>query len=572
VHDKAKCTTGERESLVASCTRDTREPRYNAPVTAAPDVLIVGAGASGAAVAWSLAEAGFKVLCLEQGGWIRPRDMPHRHLDWELHRLTDFNADPNVRRRPEDYPVNDAASAFSPLMFNAVGGSTIHWSAHFPRYHPSDFRVKSLDGVGDDWPLDYAALEPFYDLNDRMNGVAGVNGDPSQPPRSPRQTPPIPVGALGATMARGFERLGWHWWPSDGAFNSAPYPEGGPTRQPCNHCGPCDLGCPIGARVSVDLTYWPRAEALGAELRTWCRVREITVDAAGRASGVLYYDRDGALHAQPAGVVVVACNGVGTPRLLLNSRSRLFPDGLANRSGLVGKRLMFHGYGTAWGVFDQPLDSYRGPSSNMVMSHEFYETDPSRGFARGFQLQVTRQGNPLGAALAHAHLLGPDQRLPWGADHHASFQERFNHTLVVSMNGEDLPETVNEVALDPDLTDADGVPAPLIRYRLSEGSRRMIDFAMARAEEVLRAAGARQVYRPETLPTAGFHLMGTCRMGDRPYGSVVDRWGRAHDVPNLFLVDGSVFVTSAGVNPTPTIQALALRTADYIKREARSIP
>src|SRR5918912_1052850 len=151
-----------------------------------PGVLIVGAGASRAAGASSLAAAGLTVTCLEQGGWIRPEDMPHHHLDWELHRLTDFNADPNVRRRPEDYPVNEAASDFSPLMFNAVGGSTIHWSAHFPRYHPSDFRVRSLDGVGDDWPLTYEQLEPFYELNDRTIGVAGLTGDPSQPPRSAR--------------------------------------------------------------------------------------------------------------------------------------------------------------------------------------------------------------------------------------------------------------------------------------------------------------------------------------------------------------------------------------------------
>jgi choline dehydrogenase-like flavoprotein len=227
---------------------------------------------------------------------------------------------------------------------------------------------------------------------------------------------------------------------------------------------------------------------------------------------------------------------------------------------------MFHAYGTTWGVFDEPLDSWRGPQSNMLMSHEFYETDERRGFVRGFQLQVTRQGAPLGAALAHTHLLPREQALPWGARHHDVFQERFNQTLVVSMNGEDLPETINEVALDPSLTDSDGIPAPLIRYRESDNSRRMAAFAMERAAEALIAAGASATYRPNTLPTAGFHLMGTCRMGEKPYGSVVDRWGRSHDVSNLFVVDGSVFVTSGGVNPTPTIQALALRTADYLAR------
>src|SRR5262245_10896953 len=274
-----------------------------------PDALIVGAGASGAAVAWSLARAGFSVVCLEQGDWVRPESMPHWQLDWELRRLTDFNADPNVRGRPEDYPVNDRASAFTPLMFNAVGGSTIHWSAHFPRYHPSDFRVRSLDGVGDDWPLTYEELEPWYDLNDRMVGVAGLAGDPSQPPRSPRQTPPVPIGRLGRTIARGFDRLGWHWWASDGTINAAAY--GG--RNPCNYCGPCDLGCPIGARSSADVTYWPLAIELGVDLRTRCRVREITLDELGRARGALYYDPAGRLVEQTASLVVMACNGVGTP-------------------------------------------------------------------------------------------------------------------------------------------------------------------------------------------------------------------------------------------------------------------
>jgi choline dehydrogenase-like flavoprotein len=529
-----------------------------------PDVLIVGAGASGAAVAWRLSEAGCRVTCLDQGGWM-PQDASSQP-DWELRRLTDLNPDPNVRRRMEDYPLNNGASAITPLMFNGVGGSTLGWGAHYPRFHPSDFRTYSLDGVGDDWPLTYDELEP-YDLNDRLIGVSGTAGDPSAPARPTRPTPPLPIGRDGTLIAGGFERLGWHWWPSDAAIVTTGY-DG---RLPCNHCGPCGLGCPRGARSSADVTYWPRALAQGVELRTHCRVREIAVDARGRARGALYYDADGRLQEQRAPVVVVACNGVGTPRLLLTSRSSLFPDGLANRSGLVGKNLMFHAYGTAWGVFDQPLESYRGPQANMLLSHEFYETDERRGYVRGFQLQVTRQGAPLGAALAHSHLLPPEERLPWGADHHAAFAERFNHTACVSMNGEDLPETVNEVTLDPELTDAHGIPAPLIRYRLSENSRRMVDFAMERADDLLRAAGARSVHRPNTLPTAGFHLMGTCRMGDKPYGSVVDRWGRSHDVPNLFLVDGSVFVTGGGVNPTPTIQALALRTADYLIREARNI-
>ena len=523
-----------------------------------PDVVIVGAGASGAAVAWSLASAGFKVVCLEQGDWVSPHTLPHHQTDWELRRLSDFNADPNVRGLDVDYPVNEKESTFSPLMFNAVGGSTIHWSAHFPRYHPSDFRVRSLDGDGDDWPLSYDELAPFYDLNDRTIGIAGRTGDPSQPPRSDRQTPPIPLGPLGEAMARGFDRLGWHWWPADTAIVTAPF--GG--HPACNNCGPCDLGCPTGARSSADVTYWPLALELGVELRTRCRVREITVDETGRACGVLYYDESGSLVEQRAPLVIVAANGVGTPRLLLNSRSRHFPDGLANRAGMVGKCLMFHPWGAASGILPESVDSFQGPIGCSIFSHEFYETDTSRGFIRGFMMQIVRETGPLNEALGGATAT----RIPWGTGHHAAFAERFGRVVNMGIMGEDLPEMVNEVTLDPTLTDSDGIPAPLVRYRLSENSLRMMEFAAARATEALEAAGATKVLVRIPVKQSGWHLLGTCRMGDDPKTSVVDRWGRAHDVPNLFVVDGSLMVTSAAVNPTSTIQALALRTADYIKR------
>ena len=524
-----------------------------------PDVLIVGAGASGAAVAWYLARAGFRVTCLEQGGWVDPQALAAYREDWEDHRYTDFSPDPNVRGLREDYPVNDAASAYAPLMYNAVGGSTIHWSAHFPRFQPSDFRVRTLDGVANDWPLTYEELGPYYDLNDRMVGVAGLAGDPAHPPRSPRQTPPLPLGRLGETMARGFDRLGWHWWPSDAAINSTAY--GG--RPGCNNCGPCDLGCPIGARSSADVTYWPLALQLGVDLRTHCRVREIAVDAAGRARGAVYYDADGQLHEQRAALVIVACNGVGTPRLLLNSRSRAFPDGLANSSGLVGKNLMFHTFASAGGVFAEPLESHKGPIGSCIVSHEFYETDRSRGFLRGYQLQIVRGSGPLEAAMGG--LTG--QRIPWGRDHHAAFDARYGHLAFIGVMGEDLPEACNEVALDPILTDADGIPAALVRYRLSENSEAMLAHGIANARAVLEAAGATATFAANPLRNSGWHLMGTCRMGDDPATAVTDRWGRAHDVPNLFIVDGSTFVTSAVGNPTTTIQALALRTADYLRRE-----
>ena len=527
------------------------------------DVLVVGAGASGAAFVWSLAEAGMEVMCLDQGGWVDPASYPSTEDDWEIHRQTDFNADPNFRRLPEDYPVNDSESPIAPLMYNAVGGSTIHWAAHFPRFHPSDFRVRTLDGVADDWPVTYEGLEPFFDVNDRIMGVAGLVGDPAYPEKSPRQTPPIPLGKLGDAVASGLDKLGWHWWPSDSAVLTAAY-DG---RAACNNCGPCDIGCTRRAKASTDVTYWPKAVAKGAVIKTRARVREVTVGKDGLADGVVYYDADGRVKRQNARVVVMACNGVGTARLLLNSRSALFPDGLANSSGLVGKNLMFHPYSIVTGVFDEALDGYKGPFGLSLISQEFYETDPSRGFVRGYAFQIARSSGPVGTALGG---MGGDI-LPWGAKHHEAFATSFGHTATFAVVGEDLPEEHNQVTLDAELTDSDGIPAPKVSYRMSDNSLKMMEHGIARATEALEASGAKEVLVNPLLRPAGWHLMGTARMGTDPKASVVDAHGRSHDVKNLFVVDGSIFVTAGAVNPTSTIQALALYIADYVKRNARDL-
>ena len=527
-----------------------------------PDVLVIGAGASGAALTWSLSQAGIKVVCLEQGGWIDPSAYPTGDLDYEVHRQSDFSADPNLRELSHDYPVHNLESDIVPLMYNAVGGSTIHWGAHFPRFHPSDFRVRTLDGVADDWPLTYQELEPYYDLNDRMMGVSGLNGDPASPPRPPRPMPPLALGVFGETIIKGFDKMGWHWWVSDNAITSVPY-DGRPG---CNYCGPCDVGCIPKAKASTDVTYWPKAIQMGAVLKTHTRVREITVNKEGLAQGAIYYDSDGIVHQQSARIVVMACNGVGTPRLLLNSRSALFSDGLANSSGLVGKNLMFHPSALVSGIFEQRVDGYKGPYSSSILSQEFYETDPRRDFVRGYIWQVVR-GFAGPVSVAFGGRLG--HGTPWGPEHHKMFKQRFAHTISINVLGEDLPEEHNQVVLDPDLTDSSGIPAPRVRYKLSENSYKMLDHGVAGAREVLEAAGARDFLIVPQVRVAGWHLMGTARMGADPKTSVVDRWGASHDVPNLFIVDGSQLVTCAGVNPTSTIQALALRTSDYLKTEGR---
>ena len=528
------------------------------------DVLIVGAGASGAAAAWRLARAGLKVACLEQGDWVDPAAAPSLRPDWEIARQTTHHPNPNVRRDPADYPVDDRDAAIKPFLYNAVGGSTLLWGAHFPRFRPSDFRTRTLDGVGHDWPISYEDLAPYYDENDRMTGVSGLAGDPGNPPRAPRQMPPVPPGRGALRLARAFDRLGWHWWPADTAINTQAY---GADRGACNNCGPCDLGCPRRARASADITYWPAALAAGVTLITRARAFEVETDARGLATGVAYYDGEGKARRRRARVVALAANGLGTPRLMLLSTSRRFPDGLANDTGLVGRRLMHHPTGMVTGTFDDPLDGWAGPFAVSILCQQFYETDPARDFVRGYQMQLIRSDGPVGTAVG-----GYLPRIPWGADHHARFRRTFGHTASLTVTTEDLPRDDNRVTLSDSLRDAHGIPAPKMTYSLDDNTRRMIAHGLARATEALREAGARETTPQPLVADAGFHLLGTACMGADPGTSVTDARSRAHAVPNLMILDGSVFATAAALNPTSTIQALALRAADALIRDRHAIP
>ena len=520
------------------------------------DVLIIGSGASGAAVAWSLAETKMRILCLEQGDWVKPTDYPTNGRDWEARLFGDFAINPNRRARETDYPINNGTSPIHVVNFNGVGGSTIMYTAHYPRLHPSDFRVKTLDGVADDWPVDYQTLEPFFAENDRMMGVSGLAGDPAYPLHHPPM-PPLPLGKSGARFGKALNKLGWHWWPSDSAIATTDY-DG---RAACINLGHCTPGCAQGAKASTDITYWPHAIRAGVELRTRCRVREIVTDESGLASGVIYYDAEGEEHFQPAEMVIVACNGVGTPRLMLNSTSARFPNGIANSSGLVGRNLMLHPFALTYGYVDEPLDGNQGPPLNL-WSQEFYETDPSRDFVRGYTLQLHRGTGTIVEAITST-IAG---RLPWGEDHHRVYRQLMNHRLAMSTITEDLPEEHNRVTLDPVLKDSNGIPAPRIDYTMSENTRKMMAHGVARSKDILEAAGAGNFGVEAPILNGGWHLMGTARIGSDPERSVVNEWGRCHDVKNLFVVDGSIWVTSGGVNPTSTIQALALYIADTIKQ------
>ncbi len=525
------------------------------------NVLIVGAGPAGAVAAAYLAEHGFGVVCLEQGKWQNPSDYPGDKAEWELIAQRSWHPNPNVRAQPADYPCELSESDVNPLMFAGVGGSTILYAAHWLRFLPSDFRVRSLDGVADDWPYTYEELLPYYERIDLEVGTAGLAGDTAYPPGAPPPLPPHPITSIGRTVAQGLNTLGWHWWPAPNAIPTRDY---GHLKQ-CVRYGTCMSGCPNGSKASFDLVSWPKALEHGARLVTGARVREVTVDASGRATGATYVDREGREHHQAADVVIVAANGVGTPRLLLLSTSSRYPDGLANSSGLVGKRLMMHPFATVTGLFDEPFDSWAGPFGQYIQSMQFYETDESRGFVRGAKWGLMPTGGPLGAAMSPFSTA----QTPADAELHRLVRERLGHSTIWGLIGEDLPEETNYVTLDSTLTDSDGIPAPKIVYRNSENSRAMLRFHVDRARESLEASGSTSTFEEIGVPDSGWHLLGTTRMGDDPATSVVDEYGKTHDVPNLYVYGGSTFPTSSGVNPTATVAATTLRCVEHLVQGAR---
>jgi choline dehydrogenase-like flavoprotein len=521
-----------------------------------PDVLIIGAGASGAAAAWSLSQTTLKIVCLEQGGFMNPEEYPSSKIEWESMKYNEYNVSPNIRNLPSDYPINDSSSPIAIANYNAVGGSTILYSGHFPRFHPSDFRVKELDHVADNWPLNYNDLEPFYNLNDKMMGVSGLTGDPAYP-LIEGMFAPIPLGEMGEVIGKGFNKLGWHWWPSYSAIITHESMH----RGKCINLGPCNMGCPQGAKSSTDVTYWPIALNNGVELRTQCRVREVTVDKNGKLTGAIYYDKDGVENFQKAKIVLIACNGVGTPRLLLNSTSKIFPTGLANNSGLIGKNLMLHPLGYVEGIFDHNLNSNLGPHGCCLQSQEFYETDLKRGFVRGYTMQILRGPGPVETTLS-----GVGRReIPLGVEHHNAVKNTLGKSIGIGIIVEDLPEFHNSVTLDPDIKDSNGIPAPKINYQLSENSKKMLAHGLERGKEVMNAAGSIKTMSFGPVRNTGWHLMGTAKMGNDKENSVVDKFGQTHDVRGLYIIDSSIFVTSGGVNPASTLQALSLFICNKIK-------
>jgi choline dehydrogenase-like flavoprotein len=527
-----------------------------------PEVLVIGAGLSGAVVAERLSRDGVSVTCLEQGRRYDRSEYPGDKPHYELASLGPWHGSPNVRRNAADYPINDTDAEMKPLLFNGVGGSTVLYGGHWMRFLPSDFRTRSLDGVGDDWPISYEDLAPYYDAVDRQFGASGIAGDPAYPERPDYPLPPLPVGRWGERVAEGHEKLGWHWWPGSNSILSRPY-EG---RRPCVQRSTCGTGCNEGAKASTDITHWPIAERAGARLLTDARVSRIVTDGKGRARGAVFRRGRGSEELIEADLVVLAASAIGTSRLLLASADARNPDGLCNGSGLVGRRLMLHPFTRVVGFFDEPLGSHQGHWGQSLYSLEYAETDPDRDFVRGAKWNLTPTGGPLSAVL----FPWEDEPL-WGEAMHEHVRKWLGRSAIWGISCEDLPELDNRVTLDDTLVDSDGIPAPRLVYRTSENSRRMLAFNLERARQSLLASGAYEIASRPMMPEFGWHPLGTCRMGHDATTSVVDPFGRSHELPNLFIADGSVMVTGSSMNPAATIAALALRTADNILATRREV-
>ena len=520
------------------------------------DVVVIGAGPVGAAVSWRLATQGLNVVCVERGDWVRADGLRRNGPDWELRRSRELHANPNIRACPDDDPIDDEDSPIKPMMAYGVGGTSWHWSAHVPRFRPDDFRVHSLDGVADDWPLRYEDLRPYYALNEERWGVASWSSGTLTATSGEGALELPTIGSHGRRLAAAFDDLGWSWGPVDLVVGRR---AGDPQTEHCTHIGPCDLGCPSRMRSLAEQAYLLDALAAGARLMTRTRVLSLEHDAAGHVVAAVAATELGTVRVRGS-CFVLAANGSSTPRLLLLSANGRCPNGLANGSGLVGRNLMLHPYARADGLFPEALGSWVSGEKAGFVSFEFYPTDRSRGFVRGLKLQLVTAPGPV--ALATGAVVGAP--LPWGGGHHVAFEERFDHLCGLTVCAEDLPELENRIVLSDRVFGRDGLPAAKWIYRVSQNSRKILDFGLGRAEEILCHAGATKCYRTPLRDQAGFHIMGTARMGTDRETSVTNSFGRCHDVPNLFIADASTFVTSSAANPTATAQAVALRCADHI--------
>lgn len=499
------------------------------------DMVIVGCGAGGSTMLQRLARAGWNTVALDAGPFWDP------DTDWVSdeagsHRL--YWTEPRVIAGDDPVPLGSNNSG------RGVGGSMVHYAGYTPRFHPSDFDTHSRDGVGADWPISYDDLRPYYADMEGELPVAGEKwpwGDPHSYPHRPH-----PVGGNGEIFLRGADRLGVtaKVGPvaiTNGRFGNRPH---------CIYRGFCLQGCKVNAKASPLITHIPDALAHGAEIRANAMVTRIAVDpGTGAATGV-HYVHDGIEHFQRARAVAIAGYSIETPRLLLNSSSTRFPDGLCNDFDQVGRYLMVQGAPQTAGRFDAEVRMYKAPPPE-VSSEQFYETDPSKPYKRGFSIQTV---SPLPITWAE-HVVAQGY---WGA-RLREYMSDYVHWSCLGALCEFLPQPENRVTLAEE-TDRHGLPVARFSYTRCDNDKALMAAAQTVMEDLLRAAGADEVI---TIDRAA-HLVGGARMSADEHHGVVDSSCRSFAVPNLYITDGSVLPTQGSANPALTIMAVAARAADQL--------
>ena len=500
------------------------------------DLVIVGCGAGGGTLLQRMARAGWRVVALDAGPFWDP------DADWVSdeagsHRL--YWTEPRVIAGEDPVPLGSNNSG------RGVGGSMVHFAGYAPRLHPSDFHTWSADGVGADWPISYEELKRYYEDIEEELPVSGQSwpwGDPHDYRYSPQ-----PTGGNGEIFLRGAAALGIgaRVGPvaiANGRFGNRPH---------CIYRGFCLQGCKVNAKASPLITHVPDALAHGAEIRANCMVSRVEVGAQGSATGVVYL-RDGIEHFQRARVIAVAGYSIETPRLLLLSTSPRFPDGLCNDDGQVGRYVMVQGAPQTAGRFDEEIRMFKAPPPE-VSSEQFYETDPSKDYRRGFSIQNV---SPLPITWAE-HVAAQGH---WG-EVLREYMRDYVHWATLGALCEFLPRADNAVTLAHE-TDRHGLPVAKFTYSQCENDKKLMKAAQGVMEELLKAAGAEEVITIDRYA----HLVGGCRMAASPALGVVDRNLRTFAVPNLYVTDGSVLPTQGAANPALTIMALAARCADHLAK------
>jgi choline dehydrogenase-like flavoprotein len=536
------------------------------------DAIIVGAGAGGGGVAGVLAAAGKRVLLLERGRDLSFEQLGRDHL--RNHRFARYghNTGPDLDGNPRVF-VDAAGQAHAVRPHEdgyhnnamAVGGGTRVYGAQAWRFLPTDFAMASAYGVPEgsslaDWPIGYAELAPYYERAEWELGVAGESAASAE--RWPRAKgypmPPLPLNRQGAVLRRGANALGWPTLAVPLLINSVPY-NGRPACVNCQHC--VGFGCPVDAKNGTQNTMIARARATGrCDLITEAIVERVDT-AGGRVVGVTYFGRDDRRHSARAAVVVLAAGAIETARLLLNSSSPEHPNGLGNAHDLVGRNLQGHYYPGATALLPEPIHDGVGPGPTTAITRFNHGNPEVIGGG-----MIADEFIPL-PIIFWARYLPPD--LPrWGSASKRFMRENYSRVTRVMGPVQEIPSPEARVTLDPSVRDRWGIPVARLSGATHPETVRTAEFMQGRIKEWLLAAGAERVWgnSPRLGLSAGQHQAGTCRMGDDPCASVVDRWGRVHGHDNLYVADGSVHVTNGGFNPVLTILALAFRTADHIAR------